>query len=75
VARHRRATEEALRARVEEDVAAGRLPAGTDAAALAAHVAATIQGLAVLARDGAPLHRLLQVADLALAAWPKGVEV
>lgn len=75
VARHRRATEEALRARVEEDVAAGRLPPGTDAAALAAHVAATIQGLAVLARDGAPLHRLLQVADLALAAWPRGVEV
>lgn len=75
VARHRWATEDALAARIARDVDAGALPRATDVDALAGHVAAVIQGLAVLARDGAPLDGLLAVARAALAGWPKGVEV
>ena len=70
VAGLRRATEEALRRRVERDVATGVLPAGTSAEALAALALAVIQGLSTLARDGAPRARLLAVVDQAMRAWP-----
>ena len=69
------AYQDALAARIARDVEAGALPGATDAAALAGHVAAVVQGLAVLARDGAPLDRLLAVAGAALAGWTRGVEV
>jgi AcrR family transcriptional regulator len=62
--------EAALRDRILADMAAGILPAATDAATLAAMVTAVIQGLSTLARDGAPRERLLAVARFALAAWP-----
>lgn len=62
--------EAALRDRILADIAAGILPAETDAATLAATVTTVIQGLSTLARDGAPRERLLAVARFALSAWP-----
>lgn len=62
--------EAALRERILADVAAGALPAGTDAATLAAYVTAVVQGMSTLARDGAGREVLLAVARHALLAWP-----
>ena len=56
--------------RIDRDIASGTLPQGTDAAALSGLVMAVIQGLSVLARDGAPRATLLSIATAALAAWP-----
>ena len=70
VAEVRRATEDALRRRIERDVAEGALPAGTPAQALAALTIAVVQGLSVLARDGASRSTLLAVAEQAAKAWP-----
>ena len=56
--------------RIERDIASGTLPQGTDSAALSGLVMAVVQGLSVLARDGAPRATLLSIATAALAAWP-----
>ena len=71
VAQVRRRTEAALCVRIERDVAEGRLPSGTAPAALAGMVMALIQGLSVLARDGAPRATLMGVVDQAMRAWPE----
>jgi AcrR family transcriptional regulator len=55
--------------RIEQAVADGELPAGVDAAGLAVFYATVLQGLAIRARDGAPLPALLAAADGAMAAW------
>jgi AcrR family transcriptional regulator len=57
--------------RIAADVAAGLLPAGTDADALGRFYAATLQGLSAQARDGATVEELDQLATLALRAWPE----
>ena len=59
-----------LRARIERDVAARLLPRDTDAQTLADFVLTVIQGMSVLARDGVPRRRLVEVCDAALRAWP-----
>ncbi|MGW9044973.1 TetR/AcrR family transcriptional regulator [Streptomyces lydicus] len=56
---------------VRADVAAGELPAGTDADALAGYVGAVIQGMSQQARDGAERTALEAVAELAMRAWPE----
>ena len=56
--------------RIERDVAAGLLPAATNAAALADMTLAVVQGLSVLARDDVPRDRLLAVVEQATLAWP-----
>ncbi|MFF8368697.1 TetR/AcrR family transcriptional regulator [Streptomyces lydicus] len=56
---------------VRADVAAGELPAGTDADALADYVGAVIQGMSQQARDGAERTALEAVAELAMRAWPE----
>ncbi|GAA3256453.1 TetR/AcrR family transcriptional regulator [Nonomuraea helvata] len=66
----REATKAALKARIDEDVAAGRLPADTDTAGLATFYAAVIQGMSTQARDGASHAALRRVATLAMSAWP-----
>lgn len=66
----RRAIEAALRARVAADVAAGALPPGTDAAALAKLCVTVIQGMSTQARDGASREDLLPLVELAMRAWP-----
>ncbi len=55
--------EDLLRARIERDIADGVLPEATDAGALAATVICTIQGMSVLARDGASREKLAGIAD------------
>jgi AcrR family transcriptional regulator len=60
----------AFAAKIRADVAAGRLPAGTDATALARYLLTTLNGLAQAARDGVPRAQLDRVATLALHAWP-----
>jgi AcrR family transcriptional regulator len=49
---------------------AGELPRDTDPHALAGYFATVIQGMSQRARDGAGRTELIQVAELALAAWP-----
>ncbi|WP_235981799.1 TetR/AcrR family transcriptional regulator [Methylobrevis albus] len=60
-----------LEARIHSDVANGALPGATDAAALAGLIMAVVQGMSVLARDGASRSSLLGIVSAALAAWPK----
>lgn len=62
----------ALESRIRADVVAGRLPAGTDAAALARHTGAMIQGMSQQARDGASRAELEALAEIALSIWPHG---
>ena len=72
VASIRKAVNDRLRARIERDVAAGVLPPRTDAAALAGLAMAVMQGLSVLARDGAPRASLLGIVEASLEGWPGG---
>ncbi|WP_433591800.1 TetR/AcrR family transcriptional regulator [Nocardia sp. CA-145437] len=61
---------DAFERRIREDVAAGRLPADTDARALARYTGAVMQGMSQAARDGADEGELRRVAALAMLAWP-----
>ncbi|MFI7134515.1 TetR/AcrR family transcriptional regulator [Nonomuraea sp. NPDC050153] len=67
----REGSKAALKARIDEDLSAGRLPPGTDPAGLATFYAAVIQGMSTQSRDGAPQADLLHIATLAMSAWPK----
>ncbi|MFF4041682.1 TetR/AcrR family transcriptional regulator [Streptomyces sp. NPDC001816] len=62
----------ALESRIRADVAEGRLPAGADAATLARHTGAMIQGMSQQARDGASRAELEALAEIAMAIWPRG---
>jgi AcrR family transcriptional regulator len=68
---HRAVARELFIERIAADVAAGLLPAGTDAAALGRFYAATLQGMSTQARDGATAEELDRLATLALRAWPE----
>ncbi|MFF7069134.1 TetR/AcrR family transcriptional regulator [Streptomyces pseudovenezuelae] len=61
----------AFESRIRADIAAGELPAGTDAAALARCTGAVIQGMSQQARDGASREELEAVAEIAMAIWPR----
>ncbi|MER7567483.1 TetR/AcrR family transcriptional regulator [Streptomyces sp. NPDC048523] len=61
----------AFESRIRAGIAAGELPAGTDAAALARHAGAVIQGMSQQARDGASREELEAVAEIAMAIWPR----
>ncbi len=66
----RRDIEAALRRRIERDIGAGRLPAGSDAEMLAGHVFAVVQGMSTLAKDGAGRDKLLRIVSGIMAHWP-----
>lgn len=68
----RASSRRALQDRIARDIEKRRLPAGTDAAALARLIAALLQGMSVQALDGASSAELCTVAALALKAWPGG---
>ncbi|MFB6619075.1 TetR/AcrR family transcriptional regulator [Streptomyces sp. NPDC056367] len=57
--------------RIRADVAAGVLPADTDARALARYAGAVLQGMSQQSRDGASRDELEAVAARALLAWPE----
>ena len=70
VAGYRRDLRDLLVARIERDRADGLLQPDTRAVALADLVIAVMQGLSVMARDGAERAALHAVVDAALHAWP-----
>ena len=70
VADIRRHVQDALRARIEQDISETMLPPETDAAGLSGMVMAVMQGLSVLARDGGDRASLLAIVSAALKAWP-----
>ena len=70
--RYRQAAQEAMTARLRQGIAAGDLPAGTDAQALAVYYFAILQGMSMQARDGARRAVLLGMAATAMKAWPGG---
>ncbi|GAA3195107.1 MULTISPECIES: TetR/AcrR family transcriptional regulator [Streptomyces] len=55
---------------IRGDIDAGRLPATTDADALAAFYAAVVQGMNQQACDGVGREMLERLADAAMSAWP-----
>ncbi|MDV9169574.1 TetR/AcrR family transcriptional regulator [Streptomyces sp. W16] len=57
--------------RIEADIAAGELPADLDAAALARHAGAVVQGMSQQARDGASRAELEALAEIAMTIWPR----
>lgn len=70
VAQIRSAGRRALRLRIEQDVKRRLMPNDTDAAALSDLVFATVQGMSVLARDGATRVELERLTRQALTMWP-----
>ncbi len=73
VAEIRRGIGNHLQARIERDTTQGLLPPHTQAAALAGMVMAHVQGMSVLARDGATRASLLASVDVTLTAWPRRI--
>ena len=71
VAEIRRGIGRHLQNRIERDKVAGWLPPETRAAQLAGLAMAVMQGMSVLARDGAPRELLLSIVQAALGAWPR----
>lgn len=61
----------AIRSRIEADIATGALPPDTDAAVLARHAGAMIQGMSQQARDGASREELEALAEIAMTNWPR----
>jgi TetR/AcrR family transcriptional regulator, copper-responsive repressor len=70
LADRRRAAEQAVRARIAAGKNAGELSDQADVDALAGVVTATLYGLAVKARDGAPRARLRRIVEQVMALWP-----
>ncbi|MBE1546952.1 AcrR family transcriptional regulator [Mycobacterium sp. OAS707] len=69
LAEWRIATEHDFRERIERGIAEGDVPAGADAATIAAFYSAVNQGMAIQARDGADRSKLSAVAESAISAW------
>ncbi|WP_181780176.1 TetR/AcrR family transcriptional regulator [Pseudonocardia pini] len=66
----RSATHAMLLARLRQAQADGELPESADPTAMADLYAAVLEGMSVVATDGATRTRLLATADLAMAGWP-----
>ena len=60
----------AFASRIRAGVAAGELPADTDASALARFAASVLQGMSQQSRDGVGREELEAVAATAMRAWP-----
>lgn len=69
LAQWRMALETDFRERVERGIAEGDVPAGADAAAIAAFYNTVNHGMAIQARDGADVKKLSSIAEGAIAAW------
>ena len=68
-AKKRAGIENILKARIKTDLELKILPSETSAASLAALIIAVIQGLSVLARDGASRKKLLSVVEAVMVSW------
>jgi AcrR family transcriptional regulator len=71
LAERRRAAESFVRARIAAGQKAGELSGSADVDALAGIVTATLYGLAIKARDGAPRARLRLVVEQLMMLWPR----
>jgi AcrR family transcriptional regulator len=71
VADRRRVAETAVRDRIAAGHEAGELSENVDVDALAGIVTATLYGLAIKARDGAPRVRLRASIDQLMTMWPR----
>ena len=71
VAERRRLAEVAVRARLSAGKKAGEFPKNVDVEALAGVVTATLYGIALKARDGAPRAKLRVIVNQLLAMWPR----
>jgi AcrR family transcriptional regulator len=67
----RLAAETRLRLRLERALIDGDLPANANPVALARYVSTVIEGMSVQARDGATQEHLLEIATIAMNAWPE----
>ncbi len=65
----RMALERDFAERIERGIADGDVPAGADAAAIAAFYNTVNHGMAIQARDGADQAKLSGIAEAAIAAW------
>lgn len=70
IASYRQHVAASLEARIARDVDAGELPPHLDTAGLAGMIVAVVQGLSVMARDGASRATLAAVANATLRTWP-----
>ena len=59
-----------LRNKIAASIKRGHLPPEADAAGLAGHTMALIQGMSTLARDGAKRQKLLHIAKMGMQCWP-----
>jgi AcrR family transcriptional regulator len=71
LAERRRVAESAVRARIAAGQKAGELPNEVDVDALTGVVTATLFGLAIKARDGAPRARLRGIVEQMMRMWPR----
>lgn len=69
LAKWRTALEADFRGRIERGITEGDVPAGVDAAAIAAFYNTVNHGMAIQARDGAHKAKLSAIAEAAIAAW------
>jgi AcrR family transcriptional regulator len=69
LAEWRMALENDFRQRIERGIAEGDVPAGADAAMIAAFYNSVNHGMAIQARDGADATKLSAIAEAAIAAW------
>jgi AcrR family transcriptional regulator len=70
LAQGRAASRACLKARLDQGLADGELPRGTDTGALADFYHAILAGMSLQARDGASRKSLMAVAKAAMHAWP-----
>src|SRR5919204_284998 len=71
LAERRRTAEKAVRARIATGQKAGELSDNADVDALTGMVTATLYGLAIKARDGAPRARLRTIVEQLMMMWPR----
>jgi AcrR family transcriptional regulator len=71
MAERRRAAEVEVANRFERAEAAGDLPTGWDARALASYVMTVAAGIAVQAKSGMSKDELIAVVDMAMRIWPE----
>ena len=71
IAERRRTAENALRARIATGQKAGELSDNADVDALTGMVTATLYGLAIKAREGAPRARLRTIVEQLMTMWPR----
>lgn len=69
VAAERRAIRDMIQRRIKVDMGRGLLPSDTEPAPLSDLAIAVMQGMSVLARDGADRASLLAIAETAMLGW------